>query len=634
MAIRGIVLWLLSLLLGGIPSWAAQVVVVTMDRLPVASGVACVQRAFAPAESAVALLVTRTAQEASLRVRGDAYLTVNAGRPSRLFTPLEALQADQRLNLTAYEPHGAPPPTLGALGDALHAAGLRTATFGSPEARALLMDSRGAADAGGLSSLAVSSVGPAGLLAEAATADVVAIDLTAVAQRSLEDAAAWLTAVHQGFAPGTRFLVCSLLAPYTAEVPWALGWVVAAPVPGNLSLLTSPSTRIPGVVANTDLTATILAWAEAPPTLGIGRPMVPVASSRPRQPVVAHLAALADGLHRRARWRPMLFLGYAIGLAVVLGGLALLRWRASPGRERAARAVAVAVAASWVLVACTGVWPTSLGALQREVLLGTVLVGGGLWLGRRAPVTTLWGCAGLIALLAGAALQDWRLFNQTSYLILNASRYYGLSNPSAGLVLVGGLCLAARGVGRWWSWGAVGALWFCAVWIFWSGGGANFGMGLSGAAMAVAATLINLSPQVRWRALLAMTLIGAVSLVGLLWLDVRLGGQSHIGRLLGEVHGQGWAPLLEIIARKGRMALKLIRTTNWGYVMLAGWCALALALRQGRHWWPDHPSARLLLASGLTGLVVSLLLNDSGVEPAAIFAACLSTSWSDFAPRR
>ncbi|MGI8809002.1 MAG: glycosyltransferase, partial [Acidimicrobiales bacterium] len=257
----------------------------------------------------------------------------------------------------------------GTLGDALHAAGHRTAVVGSADlapnlsdlaipghpnvarpAAVALMDSRGVVDGGSVSApdLLVGQRAPFGrradvgvvadrTLAALGTADVVLVDPgdleRAAAVRGLDGAETYVASSRASALAGAD----DLLGRLTARLPsrtlllvvsvtppadeWRLTPVVAAGagvVPGYLH---SPSTRRLGLVTLTDVAPTVLAALGAPvPDELPGRPL----RYRAATPDLARLADLdGDGAWRERVWLPVttVFIVAQVSLWFLVAGL-------------------------------------------------------------------------------------------------------------------------------------------------------------------------------------------------------------------------------------------------------------------------------------------------------------------------
>ncbi|HEX8771608.1 MAG TPA: lipid II flippase MurJ, partial [Acidimicrobiales bacterium] len=166
----------------------------------------------------------------------------------------------------------------GALGDALHRAGLRTAVVGEPDAVAAVMDRTGAVDAGSLAPADLG--GPRDRLHEVmASADLVVVGLgnlraspdggaleNPARLERLADADQLVTDLARQLPPDTLLLVAGITP---AGIDWRLTPLVAAGAGTRTGYLQSPSTKRLGLVPLTDLAPTVLRTLGAlvPPTM-------------------------------------------------------------------------------------------------------------------------------------------------------------------------------------------------------------------------------------------------------------------------------------------------------------------------------------------------------------------------------
>lgn len=623
-----VAIWLL-LLFCAAPLFAARVVVVTLDRTPPSLALTQVPTKLAPhGGAAMALMTVRTAQDAQLHFVADGYLTINAGVQTRSMSPLPAVQLTPRqLSLAEYgNALLEPPPAPGALGDALHAHGLRTGAIGSVEALALLMDGQGTVDIGDTALLHPTSDDAARVNDLLAQVDVAAIDATVLLQRDPQ-ALHWLSALITPLPEHTTILLCSPNGAIDPGIPWTPGWAVLLRQPKEISGLYSPSTRRSGLIANTDIASSIAAWAGVAETVGIGRPVYAAGHVH-----ACHLLAIDRGLRTRTSLRKPVFLGFVIGATVLLALMTLAAFGWHSRRQRVWRGIvhtiAVLIPAGWLTLATTGFRPTSPQVLAQELLVGAVLALAIIWFFRRQRVPALWLATAAVILLGNACSREWNLFNFISFSALKDGRFYGLGNPAAGLTTAGVLVLAVLGIG----WGHTLARrvtlwlpWAAAGWIFWSSGAANFGMGIATGVMAGTIFIISLPRGLRVRWFLATCVLGMALLGGLVWIDVGTGSGSHIARLVGDITAHGLGPLWTVMERKGLMAWKLLQVTDWTYMLLFSYTALVVLLEKLRAWYPDQRRVMLLLGAGLAATLAALALNDSGVEPAGILASCMVT---------
>ena len=427
-----------------------------------------------------------------------------------------------------------------------------------------------------------------------------------------------------------------------ADAPADLAAISAKP--GRSGLLTSASTRCPGLVTAADLVPTLARWwgvyviggePELRPSRGtlagaIGGhalSVVPASDSlsrldqldrvladryRLRVPMakwyVAYaLFVLAAGLGLAGRGRAWLRIGGAkvLGLAFVPVGLAIAA-PVPPGHDAAYLIVALLAAGAIALIAHgqeTRSCPTGLAV---AMLLGSGII--------------------VSDVLAGSPLMRKSALEMG---VMMGSRFYGIGNEYMGSLVgmttigLGALLQVRPQAGR------VCALLgvFVALAIgapFW---GANWGGSLT-AAVGLATLWLLCLPRVRPRHLAAVAalLLASVALPPLLDLVRPAAERSHIGAAVSALLAGQAGELSDTILRKAGIARHVIRAAPWcapGALL----CALVFWLQLR----PGAPARRALsgqralsagIAASLIAGVVAMFVNDSG--PAAGFGAILA----------
>ena len=646
-------LFILLLLAVTVPAAAAQVVLVTIDNVSPGVGFTTVAAALAPdGRAARALLVGGTARRrADLYDRGDAYLTMNAGSPAATANLLDTLMEDgRRLNLAAYLEAGYQriPPDLGNLGAALQDHGLRTAAVGSANALGLIMNRRGTANVVDPRPLQATAADLARTRRLLSRADVAVVDISGMWSLNEQESLAWLKSLLDGLASSTRVLVCCPMPIIDEATSWAATWVIMPRTPASGMALYSPSTRRAGLVANTDIAATLASWAGVAGRVGNGRAITPSGKITTRQ-----LTTLETALRERTRLRAALLLRFAYVLTFSLLALAVLvsRWgrrsafvgavsqdgcavseprnpclvAKNPGF--AIEGIAVLIPAGWLAFTVTGIFPSAPATLALELAGGLLLALAAALLFRGQRVPVLWLSAAIALLCCYLVVPNWNYYNLVSYNVLRDSRYYGLGNPAAGMVVAGVLAFAMLTLAgsRRWRLAALLLPWGVAAWIFLTSGAANFGMGLAATVVAFVTAIVRIPARRRLAWVLGLGALMILLLGGLIAYDVLSGRESHIARLATDIGREGLAPLGQVILRKGRTAWRLLSITVWSYILEAALIVLGVFLLKTRAWWRENARVRELLWIGLAAVGASLLLNDSGVEPASLLATCLVT---------
>jgi hypothetical protein len=535
-------------------------------------------------------------------------------------------------------------PTLpGALGDALHAAGRRTAVVGNadlapglagPQAAGhptvsrptavALMDHTGLVDAGTVAPadlLAGDARAPFGRRADIdavvgrvgaalAQADVVLVDpgdFDRSAALSTLGAPDWFVAgkraealsavddllgrMTAGLPGSTMVLVVSVVPPGDE---WRLTPVVAAGAGVVHGYLDSPSTRRLGLVTLTDVAPTVLAALGAPvPAALVGAPLRyhPAAA-----PDVHRLARLdRDTAFRERVWLPV-SIGFIAFQVLAWGLTGLFVAGRLPGVRRSwLRAAALAVAAFPPATLLFRALPVAgLGAPGLVLLaaLDAAVVGLALR-ARKRPLSPLaWIFGGTAALLAldvatGARLQ---LGGILGYAPQTASRFSGLGNTGFAVLAAAGLLAAALHVGH-----AprrrealVAAAAFLAVLAFVDGApslGDDAGGILTLVPIAALALFALAGRRLTWRrvAVVALATVAVLGLATTVDLMRPPSSRTHLGRLASETvhHGQG--SLVTTMERKASVNLRSVRQSVFtAIVPLTALALLVLLVGGGR----------------------------------------------------
>ncbi|HEX3621046.1 MAG TPA: glycosyltransferase [Acidimicrobiales bacterium] len=563
----------------------------------------------------------------------------------------------------------------GALGDALHAAGLRTAVVGNADlapglagpapaghpnaarpAAVALMDREGLVDAGSVDPglVVATPQAPFGRAADIAAvdaatrqaltrADVVLVDPgdldRAAAVTEMEAAAFYATGTRSralaavddllgrlraDVPPGTLLLVVPVTPP---NQEWRLTPVVAwgaGVVPGYLE---SPSTRRLGLVTLTDIAPTVLAAVGAPvPDAFPGRAL----RFTPGTPDLARLARLdRDAAWRERLWLPVttafiaaqILLWFVTGFAVA-GRIRWLRraWLRVP-------AVAVAAFPLAALLVRTLPFVPAMGDAGAVVLVALDAGVAALALqARRHPLAPLaWILGATVALLladvaTGARLQ---LAGILGYSPQSASRFFGVGNTAFGVLAPAALLLAALHVQR-----AprrrealLGAAALLVLVAFVDGApflGADVGGLVVLVPVAVLALLALAGRRLTWRTVAVAGLGAAAVLAAATAVDLLRppAARTHLGRLASQTlhHGQGG--LISTVVRKAQVNLGGVGLSFWTAVtpvIAVGLVVFLLRSGWARRLVPAGSPYRIGLLGALAAGLLGFAANDSGV---------------------
>ena len=569
----------------------------------------------------------------------------------------------------------------GALGQALHAAGRRTAVVGNADlapglselalpghpnlarpAVVALMDEAGVVDGGNVSGEGLMLLDrpapfgrradPAAVTAETVaaleTADVVLVDpgdlersdavqdigaaevyVERTRDAALAGADDLLGRLTADLPPTTLFLVVSVIPPADE---WRLVPVVAAGAGVVHGYLHSPSTRRLGLVTLTDLAPTVLAALGAPvPDELPGRPL----RYAPGTPDLDRLVTLDDD----AAWRERVWLPVTTAFIVVQVLLWLLTavavagwtpWLRRPWLRLAALAVAAFPLAAMVLRALPFVADLGDAGLAVLVALDLAVVAAASR-ARRRPLSPLaWILGATVAVLlvdvaTGARLQ---LAGIVGYAPQTASRFFGLGNTAFAVLAGAALLLAALHVAhaprR--REAVVASAAFLALVVFVDGApflGADIGGMVTLVPVSVVAVLALAGRRLSWRTAALAAAAAAVFLAAVTVVDFfrAPASRTHLGRLAAETLQSGDDSLLSTLARRAEVTATAAAQNFWTAVtpvVAVGVLAVLLRSRRARALVPPGSPARAGAVAALSAGLLGMAVNDSGVVVVAM----------------
>ena len=556
---------------------------------------------------------------AGSRVRTDAAADVAVVRDGRVVVP-----AAGRIRAEA----GRHLPTLpGALGDALHADGRRTAVVGSADlapnladlaipghpnvarpAAVALMDSNGIVDGGSVSAddvLVRDTGAPFGhradvvavanrALAALGDADVVLVDpgdleradaltdidaaevyVDRMRTEALARADELLDRLAAAVPPGTLTVVVSVTPPADE---WRLAPVVVSGAGVVTGYLHSPSTRRLGLVTLTDVAPTVLHALGAPlPDALTGRPLRyhPTDAAVPDR--LERLVRLdEDGAWRERVWLPVTtaFIVAQVGLWFLTGYVVAtgVPWVRRRWLRLAALAVAAFPLAALVLRALPFVPGMGDAGVAVLVAVDLAVVAIASRARRRTLSPLAWILGATVALLVadvatGARLQ---LAGILGYAPQTASRWFGLGNTAFGTLAGASLLLAgihlAHAPRRREALVTVAAL--VAVVIFVDGApflGADVGGAVTLAPVGGLALFVLAGRRLTWRRVAVAGAAGAGLLAVLTAVDLLRPpeARTHLGRLASETMRSGDGSLLATLARRAEVTIAVVGDSFW-----------------------------------------------------------------------
>lgn len=401
-------------------------------------------------------------------------------------------------------------------------------------------------------------------------------------------------------------------------------------------LLVTQTTRKPGVLVNVDIAPTVLDFfgLDTPPEI-IGQPLSSQAFEGDRFDYLISLNK--TWVDQRNFQAPVLrtFAFWAISLMLFFMLLLLV-----PSFHKYAvrfRSILLSVPIAPLVILLLGFYMTnSLAFLFGALFIATASFTAIVYYRHRDPVAAL-GVIGLVIwatllldMFSGGILANNSLLG---YSIVGGSRFYGIGNEYMG-VLIGAATLASfYVVDRFQSAGfdiitvkagVAVALAATAVVIGYAGLGANFGGLLAALAAFSVMSLGYLRGRIRIKDLVVGAVAAAVLAGLLIAADMFRGAAngSHVARLVETVTKEGIDPLAKVIERKVMMNLKLVQYAFWNWVNIASAGVLIVAFYGLKNLlklvFQSHKYYQFALTGGLVGCVTALLFNDSGVVAMAL----------------
>lgn len=393
-------------------------------------------------------------------------------------------------------------------------------------------------------------------------------------------------------------------------------------------LLTSATTRRAGLIANIDVAPSVLAYFNLPqPATMLGRPMMSLSHGSP----LAELGALERRAVANFYQRPFVIRVYIVYLIAVLALAVVAFWRPlCVSRWLNFLLPAGATVPLTFLVMATLPPQSLLVTLEMSVLFTVLFVAGFTRLTGSGSGALVLSAFCTVLLLTWDLLHGQRLVASSllGYCYVSGARYYGLGNEYMGVFLGAGLTLAAYLLDhhRLPAWSASLFLFFLLVAGSFLMGATSLGSNAGGTlawASGLATALIGIRrSEIRLRDVTSALFLAGVSLALLAWSDWQHATRaSHIGQAFNLASHLGARVLLDTIVRKLEMNLKLIRYSLWSRVLLMLLLALTSLFMGPRRLRPQFMRERQFLTAclrgSLIGTLVALAANDSGVVAAA-----------------
>jgi len=399
-------------------------------------------------------------------------------------------------------------------------------------------------------------------------------------------------------------------------------------------LLTSPTTRCAGVVANIDLALSVLRFLDVPvPPEAVGRPMevAPAASGQALQYVVA----LQEQQRRLEASRPYVLdraVVIIVAVFVLAGLLLILGGPVSSGLLSALREAGLLILAFPLAALVVPAQVSASSAVVLLLIVGVTVIAAfaARALGRWAPPWA-WLAGGFsLALLADSTLAGKGLVESSvlGYSVTVGSRYYGLGNELGGGVIAAAPLAIAGWLGsRRPSRGQSAILAValaCAVLILGHPNmGTNLGIAVP-AALGFALTILAMSSaRIGWRHVVIAIIAAAVALVVVVAVNRAVSGahQTHIGLAVEAIRRGGLGHVTEAFSRRMERNLMLVRHSSATWLLVSALVVMVGAAMGRSRALSEVAGERSALAAALIGVsvasAVAFFVNDSGVAAAA-----------------
>ena len=215
---------------------------------------------------------------------------------------------------------------------------------------------------------------------------------------------------------------------------------------------------------------------------------------------------------------------------------------------------------------------------------------------------------------------------------INAGRFVGLGNIGFAVLgssaLMTGALLFHRWPQRRWTIPVVAGLFVATVV---ADGAPNLGSDVGGVLALVPAFGVTLALLMGRRPTKTLIAVAVVASIGFLALFLAIdlarppSSRTHLGRLYEDVRTRGGSVFVDTVVRKAKANLRIFKSTIWTYLVPPALGVMAWLLFRPRGFWERlrtrHPRLRAGLMGGLVLAVLGFAVNDSGiVVPAMVLS--------------
>jgi len=397
-------------------------------------------------------------------------------------------------------------------------------------------------------------------------------------------------------------------------------------------MLTSGTTRWPGLVSNIDVapTAVEVFGLDKGPMLGRTVSVEPMQTGKALG-LIKQLEARVFQVHRYRNQVLRWLTGIQIMLYILTLALLIIPRAVDRRFVRLVQlALLVCMSLPLMLLVLPQGWFWPLAAAAALFVLNG-------W--ARGPLVMV-----MIISLATAALvtadilrgSQWIRYSVLGYDPVGGARYYGLGNEYMG-ILIGSLIM---------GWAAFKDMirdkktWAAGDLLLFAGVSAviaapQWGTNVGGTVAAICGFGVAWQlahRRMSWFGVFLIAVLVVLALAGLMLFDSSRPEalQSHIGQTKALISREGAAAVWDIVVRKLSTNLRLLRYSIWSRVLIMGIAAMGASL-----FWPSrflqwlmqyHPSIVVGIAGTLSGTVSALVFNDSGVVAAATCSLYAATT--------